>query len=215
MTVARRVAILGGNRIPFARSGTAYARASNHEMLSATLQGLIVMTGLWLSYRWTSWASWLADTLGVHYMTAYRYVRHGLLPAKKVGGTWRVTVADLEAFRNGATGEVPAGESRRRKAPWAERLEARLLAGDGHGAWGVIEMAMSSGASLDEVYLDVISPAMESIGARWAAGNLDVAAEHRATGIAFRLIGRLGPRFARPGRSRSHCRCRPLRCRAP
>ena len=41
MTVARRVAILGGNRIPFARSGTAYARASNHEMLSATLQGLI------------------------------------------------------------------------------------------------------------------------------------------------------------------------------
>jgi methanogenic corrinoid protein MtbC1 len=63
-------------------------------------------------------------------------------------------------------------------------------------------MAMSSGASLDEVYLDVISPAMESIGARWAAGNLDVAAEHRATGIAFRLIGRLGPRFARRGRSR-------------
>ena len=36
------------------------------ELADATLQGLIVMTGLWLSYRWTSWASWLADTLGVH-----------------------------------------------------------------------------------------------------------------------------------------------------
>ena len=36
----RRVAILGGNRIPFARSNTAYAEASNQEMLTAALQGL-------------------------------------------------------------------------------------------------------------------------------------------------------------------------------
>jgi methanogenic corrinoid protein MtbC1 len=43
---------------------------------------------------------------------------------------------------------------------------------------------------------------MQSIGARWAAGELDVSVEHRATGIAFRLIGRLGPRFARRGRTR-------------
>jgi acetyl-CoA C-acetyltransferase len=38
---ARRVAILGGNRIPFARSNTAYATASNQDMLTFTLQGLI------------------------------------------------------------------------------------------------------------------------------------------------------------------------------
>ncbi|HEX3382052.1 MAG TPA: acetyl-CoA C-acetyltransferase [Paraburkholderia sp.] len=37
----RRVAIVGGNRIPFARSNTAYASASNQDMLSFTLQGLI------------------------------------------------------------------------------------------------------------------------------------------------------------------------------
>ncbi len=37
----RRVAILGGNRIPFARSNTVYATATNHEMFTATLQGLI------------------------------------------------------------------------------------------------------------------------------------------------------------------------------
>src|SRR5580698_9242710 len=37
----RRVAIIGGNRIPFARSNTAYATASNQDMLSFTLQGLI------------------------------------------------------------------------------------------------------------------------------------------------------------------------------
>src|SRR5574343_750709 len=37
----RRVAILGGNRIPFARSNTVYSKASNQEMLTAALQGLV------------------------------------------------------------------------------------------------------------------------------------------------------------------------------
>jgi acetyl-CoA C-acetyltransferase len=37
----RRVAVLAGNRIPFARSNSAYAHASNHEMLTAALDGLI------------------------------------------------------------------------------------------------------------------------------------------------------------------------------
>src|SRR4029078_734956 len=38
---ARRVAILGGNRIPFARSDGAYASASNQDMFTAALGGLI------------------------------------------------------------------------------------------------------------------------------------------------------------------------------
>ena len=37
----RRVAILGGNRIPFARSNGAYSDASNIDMLSAALNGLV------------------------------------------------------------------------------------------------------------------------------------------------------------------------------
>jgi len=37
----RRVAILGGNRIPFARSDGAYANASNQDMFTAALGGLI------------------------------------------------------------------------------------------------------------------------------------------------------------------------------
>jgi acetyl-CoA C-acetyltransferase len=40
-TAVSRVAILGGNRIPFARSDSAYAHASNHDMLTAALAGLI------------------------------------------------------------------------------------------------------------------------------------------------------------------------------
>ena len=40
-TTIRRVAIIGGNRIPFARSNTVYSNASNQEMFTATLQGLV------------------------------------------------------------------------------------------------------------------------------------------------------------------------------
>ncbi len=143
-----------------------------------------------------------ADVLGVHYMTAYRYVRLGLLPAAKAGGTWRVSRADLDLFQaGGPTGPQVDGGSRRR-APWAERLEARLLAGDARGAWGVIEAALAAGAELEEIYLDVLAPAMGAIGDRWERGELDVSLEHRASGIAMRLIGRLGPRFVRRGRTR-------------
>ena len=37
----RRVAVLGGNRIPFARSDGAYAHASNQDMFTAALGGLV------------------------------------------------------------------------------------------------------------------------------------------------------------------------------
>src|SRR5262249_32609700 len=38
---ARRVAVLGGSRIPFARQNGPYARASNQDMLTATLDALV------------------------------------------------------------------------------------------------------------------------------------------------------------------------------
>ncbi|MGY1783213.1 acetyl-CoA C-acetyltransferase [Geodermatophilus sp. SYSU D01036] len=42
----RRAAVLGGNRIPFARSNSRYAQASNQDMLTATLDGLVARFGL-------------------------------------------------------------------------------------------------------------------------------------------------------------------------
>ncbi|HEU5043563.1 MAG TPA: acetyl-CoA C-acetyltransferase [Nocardioidaceae bacterium] len=42
----RRVAVIGGSRIPFARSNTAYAHASNQDMLTAALDGLVSRFGL-------------------------------------------------------------------------------------------------------------------------------------------------------------------------
>src|SRR6202012_5647714 len=43
---ARRVAVLGGTRIPFARQNGPYARASNQDMLTATVDALVARFGL-------------------------------------------------------------------------------------------------------------------------------------------------------------------------
>jgi acetyl-CoA C-acetyltransferase len=42
----RKAAIVGGNRIPFARSNSTYAQASNQDMLTATIDGLVARFGL-------------------------------------------------------------------------------------------------------------------------------------------------------------------------
>lgn len=46
MNAPRKVAILGGNRIPFARSNKEYAKASNQDMLTTAIDGLVARYGL-------------------------------------------------------------------------------------------------------------------------------------------------------------------------
>lgn len=136
-----------------------------------------------------------ADRLGVHYMTAYRYVRHGRLAATKEGKTWVVDEADLAAFQ-------AEDKPKRGEAPWGERLEARMLAGDVAGASGVVNDALASGMEPREVYTDMIMPAMRRIGEGWKAGEVEISEEHRASAVVQRLVGQLGVRFARRGVSR-------------
>ena len=45
-TGVRRVAVVGGNRIPFARANGGYAAASNQDMLTAAVDGLVARFGL-------------------------------------------------------------------------------------------------------------------------------------------------------------------------
>lgn len=42
----RQAVVIGGNRIPFARSNTKYANASNQDMFTAALEGLVARFGL-------------------------------------------------------------------------------------------------------------------------------------------------------------------------
>ncbi len=140
-----------------------------------------------------------ADRLGVHYMTAYRYVRTGRLPARREGVQWMVDPAELEKMR--PPGRTTRGHGTVRSEGPA-KLAARMAAGDEGGAWGVVEAALASGVEAADVYLDLLVPALEIVGEGWAAAELTVADEHRATAVALRLVGRLGPRFARRGRKR-------------
>jgi len=138
-----------------------------------------------------------AEELGVHYMTAYRYVRTGRLPAARVGGTWQIAPADLELVRG-----VTTGARRPRPTdptPSRSRLHARLVAGDETGAWGLLEAALASDMTPEDVLLELVAPTLRSIGTRWENGQLSIAEEHRASAVAARLISRLGARFARRG----------------
>ena len=142
-----------------------------------------------------------AEELGVHYMTAYRYVRLGMLPAAMEGSGWQISREDLDAFI--AERSSPQAVPSRGQAPWGDRLEARLRAGDESGSWQVVQAALSSGLSPGAVYTEMIGPAMHSIGTDWdhAVGN--IADEHRATAIATRLVGRLSTQFTTRGRPRA------------
>jgi len=137
-----------------------------------------------------------ADRLGVHYMTVYRWVRTGRLPATKHDGAWQVREADLEAATEAPT------TPRRARVDHADRMAQRLVAGDENGAMAVAEAALAGGMEPEDLYLDVLAESMRRIGDRWGTGSVTVAEEHQATAIMHRLLGRLGRNFARPGRGR-------------
>jgi excisionase family DNA binding protein len=146
-----------------------------------------------------------AERLGVHYMTAYRRVRLGILPARKVGGTWWIDPADLDRPATGTSASAPgrrgAGEADDPSA-WRERLQGRMLSGDLAGSWQVVEAAMAAGREPRDIYVEVLGPTLHAVGDLWQSGNVGIEQEHLASGVAASIIGRLGPRFARRGRKK-------------
>src|SRR4249920_17091 len=98
-----------------------------------------------------------ADRLGVHYMTAYRYVRTGRLPARREGVQWMIDPADLAKMRSPERTTRGHGTVR---SEGPAKLAARMAAGDEPGAWGVVEAALASGVEAADVYLDLLVPAL-------------------------------------------------------
>lgn len=142
-----------------------------------------------------------ADQLGVHYMTAYRHVRLGQLKATKVGGEWRIRPEALEEYST--SGEVI-------KTPLTERelddirakLHSAAVAGDEAAAWEIAEPVLLRAPDATILYTSILGPVLSDIGEAWAAGELSIAAEHRATVVARQLMGRARPWFRGPGRRR-------------
>jgi methanogenic corrinoid protein MtbC1 len=92
---------------------------------------------------------------------------------------------------SGSTTPSPAGgvdlEAVRRRY-----LEC-LLIPDARGAWAGVVEALDAGAPPRRIYLDVLGPAMEEIGALWEAAAIGVAQEHLATQITQSILARLAP----------------------
>lgn len=141
----------------------------------------------------------VAEELDVHYMTVYRYVRLGYLPAHKEGGSWRVLRKDVEELH-----KTPPSEARRGRpsSPWDQRLLQRLLAADQNGAWKVVEAARSSGMSPGTIYREMVLPSMKNIGEAWHRREISIAEEHAATQISTRIVSRLSAEVARRGVSK-------------
>jgi MerR family transcriptional regulator, light-induced transcriptional regulator len=131
-----------------------------------------------------------AAALGVHYQTAYGWVRQGTLAARKTPRGYEVSDSDVRALAaKRAAGTEPRREVRVRDwAAQADRLYAALASGDETQARHDLTR-LAAGARLADVCDLVIAPALGRIGAVWAAGNLSIAQEHRATALCERLVG--------------------------
>jgi excisionase family DNA binding protein len=135
-----------------------------------------------------------ADRLGIHYQTAYRWVRNGKLNAEMLDGRYQVSERNL----------LLVEESRRRPsappAPTPKRLESSgtqmlsaLLAGDEAAATKIGHRLTEEGTSIQDLIENVLVPPLQQIGARWRVGKLAIWEEHRASSIVERLLGSLAP----------------------
>ena len=142
-----------------------------------------------------------AEALGVHYQTAYGWVRQGTLPARKTPRGYEVSESDVRGLlaRREAGAEPPREIQVRDWAAQADRLYAALVAGDEPRARRDFER-LAAGIPLAGLCDQVVAPALRRVGTDWATGELSIAAEHRATAICERLIA---ARVAQPrGRPR-------------
>ncbi len=135
-----------------------------------------------------------ADQLGVHYQTAYRWVRNGKLRADLVGGRYRVTRGDLEAVDAGRrTPTAPPPPRPKRLATSALRMHEALVSGDERTARAIVRTLLGEGATVIGVVQQVIVPPLVQIGQAWRDGDLTIWVEHRASAIVDRILGEIAP----------------------
>jgi excisionase family DNA binding protein len=135
-----------------------------------------------------------ARLAGVHYQTAYRWVRSGRLPARRVAGSYRVQRGDVEALvRAREEPDAPPAPGPARLDRQAGSMHRALVAGDERTARATARRLVEDGASLVDVIERTIVPPLRRIGEDWRAGELDIWVEHRASAIVDRILGDLHP----------------------
>jgi len=135
-----------------------------------------------------------ADELGVHYQTAYRWVRTGKLPAELVDGRYRVSLADISSMSaHRSTPKAPPPPSASRLDRAAERMHRALVSGDEATVRNIASGLVDEGASVVDVIQQVLAPPLVRIGNDWHDGKLTIWVEHRASAIIERLLGGIVP----------------------
>ena len=135
-----------------------------------------------------------AAELGVHYQTAYRWVRTGRLPAALVDGRYLVLRSDVEAVRERReTPRAPTPPSPRRLTHQSDRMHVALVDGDETRARSIGRTLVEQGTPVSTLIQEVLVPALRRIGDAWRAGELPISVEHRASAITERLLGELAP----------------------
>jgi methanogenic corrinoid protein MtbC1 len=75
---------------------------------------------------------------------------------------------------------------------------AAILGGQRQAALSTVEEALQAGASHIDIYADVISESLHSVGALWEQNRISVAQEHMATAVAQYVIAMIYPLLTRP-----------------
>jgi excisionase family DNA binding protein len=131
-----------------------------------------------------------ARLLGVHYQTAYRWVRTGFLPAVKEPGGYRLAPADVEAVATLRTARRPLAYTGRAR-DWdrlREQLHRALVAGDDTAARRVFEMVHLARVPVLDQCEQLLAPSLRRIGDEWETGELSGARVRIAAGIAERVL---------------------------
>jgi excisionase family DNA binding protein len=135
-----------------------------------------------------------AAELGVHYQTAYRWVRSGQLPATMVAGKYAVRRADVEELAARRTRPRPvSAPGPRRLDGQADRMHDALVSGDDAAARKTARRLVEEGTSVTELITHVLSPPLRRIGQSWHDGEIPIWVEHRASAIVERVLGELTP----------------------
>jgi excisionase family DNA binding protein len=138
-----------------------------------------------------------AKVLGVHYQTAYRWVRMGVLPAAKVGSGYELLPEDVERLaeeRRTQTSRAPVGSP-----DWVkeqERLYDALAAALPDAAQLVVDDVLRAGATPVDVCEQLLAPILRWTGEddQLLPGQVAAAAE-----ICEEITGRLAaPPRGRP-----------------
>lgn len=134
-----------------------------------------------------------AEYLGVHYQTAYRWLRDGSLLAYKVNTSYQVDEEELKRFLSQRSRPTPPPLSAhvRDWGVYEAKLFSLLQSGDELTARHLIQRLTDRRVPVLDLCEKLITPVLATIGDLWARGQLSVAEEHRASCICERLVANL------------------------